>query len=225
MAKIAVDIDDTLYSFGSVAKDALFRLAEEHDDRGLRSAAYTPSTQWRIPHDVAGGDMWMKAIELSHRPEVIAAQEPYSGSVETITALRDEGHEIIYISNRDEKASEPTYEWLENRGFPIGKHSQSAHLKCLWGDKIPHLRDCQYIIDDRPSTLIRFVFDFDWHDQNPDTERKGFSLHTPYNENLTDIENIYLAPSWAGLNYYLVEKGLLSEPAYEALGLLGEDLG
>jgi hypothetical protein len=51
---------------------------------------------------------------------------------------------------------------------------------------------------------------------NPDIpERKGFGIHAPHNTNLTDVKNVYLAPTWAGLNYYLVRKGLLEEPAYD----------
>lgn len=213
MSKIAVDIDDTLYSFGRVAKDALFHLARERDDKDILNAAYTESLQWRTPNDVAGNEVWMEAIELAHQPEVILQQPAYPGAAQTLRALVDAGHELIYVSNRSEAVTEATNQWLEDNDFPNPK------AKCLWGDKMPHLRQCQYIIDDRASTLIRFVNDFEYSYRGLRLAiprlRLGFGLHYAHNTNLTDAPNIYLAPSWAGLNYFFVKKGLLDEPAYE----------
>lgn len=226
MPKIAVDIDDTLYSFDAVAKDALFHLAQERGDMSILQAAYTESLQWRTPADVAGLETWMEAIEIAHRPEVIEQQPPYPGAAETLQALVENGHELMYISNRDEEAQEATMGWLIANGFPMD-YDGLPNLKCLHGDKIPHLRDCQYIIDDRVSTLVRFVTDYAWKqwygsEGRPDKVRRAFGIHHPHNTNLTDLEKIYLAPSWAGLNHYMVGKGLLKEPAYEPFGHLKE---
>lgn len=213
--------DDTLYSFGAVAKDALFHLAQERDDKDILNAAYTESMQWRTPNDVAGSGVWMEAIEMAHRPEVIAKQPAYPGAAETLYALKDAGHELIYISNRDVNATDTTRRWLLKNNFPDPRDSIGVSLQCLWGDKIPYLKDCQYIIDDRASTLIRFVYNNGWKENHTEEEaRMGFSLHHSHNTNLTDIPNIYLAPSWAGLNYYFVRKGLLDEPTYEPFGHL-----
>lgn len=236
MAKIAVDIDDTLYSFRDASKDALFFLAQKYDDKEILSAAYTEALQWRTLHDVAGGEILAEAIELAHSPEVMAQQRPYLGASETCVALVREGHELLFISNRDEKSAEPTREWLWDNDFPVRQPptygygnedspwANPAELKCLWGDKIPHLSDCQYIIDDRVSTLIRFTTDFVWHRNHDDgqegSRRIGFGLHAPHNTNLTDVRNVILAPTWYGLNYYLVRKGLLQEPAYDPFGHL-----
>ena len=220
MAKIAVDIDDTLYSFRDIAKDALFHLAQERGDKEILSAAYTEALQWRTLADVAGNETLMEAIELAHSPEVMNQTLPFRGAPETLYALVNQGHELIYISNRDEKAADATRNWLLRHSFPDPGSTFGVELKCLWGDKIPHLTDCQYIIDDRASTLIKFVHDYDWERRHMDragveNPRKGFGIHAPHNTNLTDVKNIYLAPTWGGLNYYFVRKGLLDEVAYD----------
>lgn len=51
--------------------------------------------------------------------------------------------------------------------------------------------------------------------------RKAFVKAYPYNQAATDIPGLYIAQTWAGLNEYLVSKGLLPEPATIPLGVLG----
>jgi hypothetical protein len=224
MAKIAVDIDDTLYSFRDISKDALFHLAQKKGDKEILSAAYTEALQWRTLADVAGDDVLMEAIELAHSPAVMNQQPAFRGAPETLYGLVDNGHELIYISNRDEDSADATRNWLLKNNFPDPGSTFGVELKCLWGDKIPHLTDCQYIIDDRVSTLISFVYNRGWGEDHTEEEgRKGFGIHAPHNTNLTDVKNVYLAPTWAGLNYYLVRKGLLSEPAYDPFKHLNQE--
>jgi hypothetical protein len=216
VAKIAIDIDDTLYDFGSVAKDALFRIANERGDKDVFKGMYSPATQWRMPNDYAGTETWMEAIRLSHRPEVILSQTPFPGAAETLRALYDR-HDLMYISNRAEEAESATEDWLYENGFPLGS---GAELVCTMADKLPLMKDCQYLIDDRPRTLVLFTQDHHWWRSHGSLdERKAFGRQTTYNENLTDVPNIYLAPSWAGIGYYLTRKGILDKQPYDALGL------
>jgi hypothetical protein len=217
VAKIAIDIDDTLYDFGSVAKDALFRIANERGDKDLFKGVYSPATQWRHPNDYAGSETWMEAIRLSHQPEVILAQTPFPGAADTLNALYEHGHDLMYISNRAEEAEEATQEWLAANGFPLG-HDAEVEVVCTMAAKMPLMKDCQYLIDDRPRTLVLFTQDHHWwRGHGSLEERRAFGRQTPYNENLTDLPNIYLAPSWAGIGYYLVRKGLLDKQPHEAL--------
>ena len=151
---------------------------------------------------------------------MIKEQIPFPGAADTIRALWREGASILYISNRDEKSEKATYEWLKQHKFPIEENSKACKLVCTMEDKLELVSDCQYIIDDRPKTLVEFVYDYDWQHDHEGEQRQGFGILSPYNENLTDIPNIYLAPSWAGLNYYLVNKGLLEVPAHRPLDYL-----
>ena len=65
--------------------------------------------------------------------------------------------------------------------------------------------DCQYIIDDRPKTLVEFVYDSNWQKETTPA-RKGFGLFCEYNRALTDVPGIYLAPNWTLLEKYIEEK-------------------
>lgn len=226
MARIAVDIDSTLYDFETPAREAFLTLAEKYDDKSLFMGAYHPWTEWRSPADVCGLDRWLEAIAICHDEDAILAQKPFAGAVETCHALQEEGHTLLYISNRATEATDATREWLDRCGF-LREH---AEVIALMGDKKPHMAECQYLIDDRPKTAIEFVYDHDWHNgigpswDGPDLDgpyddyyskhaRRAFVKAYPYNQNLTDIPKMYLAPTWAGLNYYLVSKGVLSKPA------------
>lgn len=203
MAKIACDIDDTMYDFCGAARQELAHW-EGPDALRARQVAYALWSDWRSPNDLCGG-FWLDVIAKVHAPESIVGQEPFPGAVDVLWDLSNAGHELTYISTRDPKAYEPTAQWLGEQGFPSGD------LNCTYDSKIPHIRECQYLIDDRPKTLVEFVYDFHWKhkygSENEDMKRVGFGLHGMPNLSLTDIPGVYLAPSWALLRTYLVEKG------------------
>lgn len=227
MSRIAIDIDSTLYNFDTPAREAFIKLAQETGNSEYLRGAYHPWTEWRSPADACGLDAWLDAIALCHSEEIILAQKPFNGAVETCQALVDEGHELIYISNRVVESEEATHQWLKEWGFPLDRSIieveewHGGHvLKVLTSDKAPFLRDCQYLIDDRPKTAIDFVYDFEWqqryglmHDDTtaPELKRRAFLIAYPYNQALTDIPHLYLAPAWSGIASYLVSKGVLSD--------------
>jgi hypothetical protein len=203
VAKIAIDIDSTLYDFASLACQTMGEIAEERGDERLRNAAYSTTwTEWRTPIDLAGEEAWNEVVDRCHKPEVILAQRAYVGAREELWDLDDAGHELVYVSNRNPSTFDATDAWLAVWAFPEGK------LLCHSEDKLMSIRDCQYLIDDRPKTLVGFVYDSGpWPDQDGwGGNRRAFGLVTPYNRNLTDVPGIYLAPSWPLLGRYLREK-------------------
>lgn len=205
---IAIDIDDTLYSFRDAAIEALSEQlanSESPMERDLvAQAIYTPWTQWRTPHDMLG-DMWMETINIVHDHEMILSQRPYQHAVEVLNKLSEAGQDLIYISNRATETYEATYQWLENNGFPteVSRH----HLVCTDQNKAPFIRNCQYLIDDRTKTIVEFLYDLEWRNSQA-VDRVAFGLMKQYNENLTDVPNVYLSPTWTGLDYYFQKKGL-----------------
>jgi hypothetical protein len=316
VAKIAVDIDSTLYDFETPAREAFTLLAQERDDKSLLRGAYDPWTEWRSPADACGLEVWLEAIAMVHDADSILAQTPYNGAVETCQALAEEGHELLYISNRATETAEATRDWLFHWDFPLDddvdlREATEWHgghaLKVLTTDKRPFIKDCQYLIDDRAKTVVDFIYDYDWETKvrrgaeriaaagpnvdSPELEdyekilgvclddyyriedlrkqldelagpatasleqelqnalevaqdmhrqdmerlseysqelskayveantRRAFVIAYPYNQALTDVPRLYLAPTWAGLNVYLVSKGVLSKPAYHPLGV------
>jgi hypothetical protein len=224
MAKIAIDLDSTIYDFETPAREAFTQLAEKHNDPGYLRGAYCAWTEWRSPADAHGLDAWMEAIALCHDADVISQQRPFDGAVETCDALWREGHKLLYISNRATESLDATSTWLSDWGF---LHDDDK-VVCMMEDKRPYIEDCQYIIDDRPKTVVDFIYDYEWrhrmetvwddHGENMKWEdfwdrncRRAFVKAYPYNQNLTDIPHLYLAPTWLGISAYLVSKGVLSE--------------
>ena len=202
MSKVAVDIDDSLYDFGSLAQEMIIQLATETNDKRLRKAAYSAWNEWRTPNDFLEGE-WQKIIDMCHRDHVIRSQMPFKNAVTTLRKIFSAGNDIIYISNRSEDAYSATYEWLQTHGFP-----QSNSLVCTTENKAPFIEDCRYIIDDRPKTLVEFVYDYDWQRSEWDGQlsRVAFGLLCEYNRALTDVPGIYLAPNWTLLEKYIEEK-------------------
>lgn len=203
MSKIAVDIDDTLYSFTALAREVL---AEEVDNKLYNRAAYAPWTEWRTPPDLLGLDEWIKVIDRCHDDEKILSRDPFPGCQDVLAELAEE-HELVYVSNRMTERQEATEKWLDNNNFPLGE------VICAQNhDKKSYLTDVQYIIDDRPKTLVQFVHDHDWQGD----QRVAFGLMTEYNRSLTDVPNIYLAPpsNWNLLRHYFIKAGVLTEKVY-----------
>lgn len=217
MARIAVDIDDTLYSFTALARRVMTKLGFETGDKQMIAAAYASWPEWRSPTDLLGVERWLEIIDLCHDNDLITQQEPHLGAAETCRALMAAGHELLYISNRATETEDATATWLTRNGFMSFADvvDNKAELMCLMGDKTPHIAQCQYFIDDRPKNLIQFVYDYDWQNKwgsnRDDKKRRAFGLTTEFNRALTDVPRIYLAPTWSGLNYYLQSKGLLEE--------------
>jgi hypothetical protein len=222
MATFAVDIDDTLYSFGDLAREVVADVGAKTYDENLIRAAYTPWGEWRIPPDVMGLDTWLEIIELCHTDEMILAQIPYKGAYDGLWNIINSGHDIVYISNRREDSHGATANWLELHGFPYATgYDESgdsligrASLVCTTGNKHPFISHCQYLIDDRPKTLVEFVYDYDWKNKHgSDTNhRKGFGLYKEFNSSLTDVPGVYLAPTWVLLEKHMAKKGILREP-------------
>lgn len=204
MAKIGIDIDDTLCSFTDQARSLLANWPDAIYADRARQAAYSPWTQWRMAADLCDG-FWQDVIDKCHEPDMIMANQPYPGAVEVIQALHKRGHHLFYISNRHPSRHEPTAAWLEKNGFPMDT------LLCTYDAKLPWIADCQYLIDDRPKTLVEFVYDYNWKNyhgsENQSKARRGFGIMTPANQSFTDVPKVYLAPNWKLLRRYLALKG------------------
>lgn len=201
---IGVDVDDTLYSFAQAAREELADWTGPDRER-FRSAAYAQWTDWRSADELCDG-RFFDVIKKVHSDAVIKRQKPFPGSKKVLKELDEAGHRMRYITSRDGKCKTATADWLfDVCGFPEGE------LICSYDDKIPRISDCRYIIDDRPKTLVQFVYDFQYKYKHGSEHKKrmGFGIHATQNMSLTDVPGIYLAPTWGLLRRYLVEKGEL----------------
>ena len=203
MARIAIDIDSTLYNFESPMRQAFLDLAAAKGDKETYyRGAYQSWVEWRSPTDVCGLDPFVEALDIVHSPTVINEQVPFPGAAETVQELMAH-HDVFFISNRSEEEDVifATERWI--RGHIT--EEEDVEVICTSKDKKPWLDDCAYLIDDRPKTLVEFVYD------GPSVwgKRKAFGLMYEYNRGLTDLHNIYLAPTWGGLRSYLEAKAVL----------------
>jgi hypothetical protein len=196
MSVVAIDIDETLYSFDEEIRETFFELAIERGEKVLLKGAYSLNQEWRNLTDVLGTEIALEAIDRVHSRQ--QEMTPFKGAVETVCELA-ENHRIKYVTSRLSRYWDSTDYWLSKNGFPEGD------LVCSTHDKREHLLECQYLVDDRPMTIINFLFDKEW--DGP--QRKAFGLWRAYNHNLTDIKNVYLAPNWVGLAYYLKRKEVI----------------
>jgi len=196
--KMAVDVDSTLYDFETPFRQAYLDLALESGNKDYFRGAYHGWFEWRSPLDSCGDEAFEKAIEKVHSVDMIKSRQCFDGAVETLTRFNGE---IKYVSSRDPDLVYATAEWIKESGLPEGE------VVCMLDNKLPYLDDCAYLIDDRPKTLCDFVYEK--ADVYAD-RRKGFGLLYEYNRALTDIDNIFLAPTWAGINFYLNREGVLN---------------
>lgn len=194
---MAVDVDSTLYDFETPFRQAYLDLALERGDKDYFRGAYHGWFEWRSPIDSCGDEAFNQALERVHSPDCILSRRCFDGAVETLN--RYEG-EIRYVSSRRPELVYVTAEWIKESGLPEGE------VICMTDDKMNYLDDCTYLIDDRPKTLCDFVYG--------KPGRVGFGLLYEYNRALTDIDNIFLAPTWAGIKFYLEREEVLKEEEY-----------
>lgn len=161
--------------------------------------AYSNNYEWRnlVDHDQK---LAFEAIEIVHKRA--DSYKPFDRAVDTLWEVYESGQEILYIGARKEIHNEVTLEFLSFNGFPEGELICADPSK----GKLGYLTECQYLIDDRPRTIFEFLYDKEWEGDS----RKAFALWRPYNQNLTDLKGLYLAPTWGGLRYYLKKKGVIT---------------
>lgn len=237
MSTIAIDVDSTLYDFEAPSREAMYKMYRETGDETYMRGAYMPWTEWRTPTDTLGLEKWLGVIAMVHDSEIIRTRRPFDGAVETCQALMRQGHTLLYISNRATDAQQATEDWLGQCGFtdPEGHFVWHWKVLCTDEDKQQYMAECQYLIDDRPKTVVNFIYDYNWKygvehaaralsDAGFDPtahQRKAFVKGYAYNQALTDVPNCYVAMDWYGLNEYLVRKGVLSEAAVQPLSVNG----
>jgi uncharacterized protein len=173
--RIAIDIDSTLHHYW----DTLAAVAKRRFGVEL---PYERQTVWEI--DALRPEQVRAAVEETHRPEYIAAAEPYPGAVETINAWRAAGHFIHITSHRRGEAYEATERWLRRIGLEFDE------LYCSQ-DKVTHAVEIgiDLLIDDKPSDLLRAL----------EAGMTAATLMHPWDKDICAEEDVICAPDWPTL--------------------------
>jgi uncharacterized HAD superfamily protein len=173
--RIAVDIDSTLHPYW----DTLAAVAKKRFGVDL---PYERQTVWEI--DALRPEQVRAAVDETHRPEHIAAAEPYPGAVETVNAWHADGHFIHITSHRRDDAYEATKAWLDRIGLAYDE------LHCSQ-DKVSHAIEIgiDLLIDDKPADLLRAL----------DAGMTVATLMHPWNADICAEEDIVCAEDWPAL--------------------------
>lgn len=169
--KFGFDIDDTLINLREYA----FHLYNKKLNQNVSMDVFRELKMLEI-HEAfglekeAGGEMWKSLAEDIYFNECPA----FEGALELLHELKDEGHEIYYITSRHGKHCERTRDWMLNQGFPVAE----GHFFCGMKDEekinIIHSLQLDYYFDDKPAVLETLI----------DTETKVFIIDQSYNQHV-----------------------------------------
>lgn len=137
MAKIIIDIDNTLWDLAPVLYE---RLSEEVP----HMPHYSEWKSWHFWKGFVTAERLYGIIKDVHMEQ--DRFEPYGGSRGFLQLLRERGFYMIIASHREQETLAPTRRWLEKNGLPFDE----IHLSY---DKSVLFDNCWGVVDDSPVTL------------------------------------------------------------------------
>lgn len=204
METVAVDIDDTLVPFSDKIREEFFNLAIESGDKKYLKGAYADFNEWRGMSDLFDMKTMLGVFSRVHEKQW--EDKPYPNASGVLRELAKK-YEIKYVTCREERFREHVRTFLFGSWFPKG---ELVILDPFVHDKKEAIQDCDILIEDRPKTIFEFLkMDEGIKSNIISGERIVFGLWKSHNRNLTDIPNVYLAPTWRGIQYYMKKKGVL----------------
>ena len=103
---------------------------------------------WNGLHHLGGFDdmraFWSWAAPKEHRRSIFRHLEPYPGAVDSLHALRDEGHRIVIVTTKPHWAHTDTLRWLADHEIPTAEIHMTDHKYEV---------DCDAYLDDAPHVL------------------------------------------------------------------------
>ena len=113
MSRIGVDLDDVVCSY----VPALLQFINTQ-----HGTEYTVADvkQWNIHECIEREEQFVKAA-MDHfmYSGGFSNLQPIPGAIETINRLKNNGHQIYFITSRSSKATHDTYEWMDAHGLGI----------------------------------------------------------------------------------------------------------
>lgn len=107
-------------------------------------------------------------------------------------------YDVYFLSNRNEGSQLATERWVAEHIL------DNPEVVCTMDSKSNWLKDTSVLLDDRPKTLVEFIYSYGPEDA------LAFGKMYEYNRSLTDLEGIWLSPTWGGIEDYLEVKGVLN---------------
>lgn len=186
--KFGFDIDDTLIQLRQHA----FHLYNQKLNKQVNLEEFNVLKTLEIHEPFGltaeeGGKLWKSLAEEIYFTNC----PPFPNAVEVLNSLAKEGHEIYYITARDEQYGEKTKEWLIKNGFPVDEEKFYCGMKDE--EKIKIIQDLQldYYFDDKPAVLETLL----------ELPLKVYTIDNSYNKHV----NIPRMSSWSELEELLNE--------------------
>lgn len=148
--RFGFDIDDTLINL----REHAFEIYKKKLKQNLSTDVFHALNRVEIHEpfgltEEEGQELWRNTVE-----EIFYTDCPaFSGALETLTELHEEGHDIYYITARPKEHGIRTREWMKKKGFPVRDdrffYGMEDH------EKINIIKDLEldYYVDDKPAVL------------------------------------------------------------------------
>ena len=134
--RIGIDLDNVTYPF----VEQLHPIAEHILQRRLLAPIkWDFYTEWGI-----GGDEFGELLQHAWKQHGLwAVGTPIEGSREVIEWLRDDGHEVIFVTHRPPYAQPETYDWLDHWNLRVYDEE-------VFFTENKHLVNVDLMLDDAP---------------------------------------------------------------------------
>ncbi|MDQ0270530.1 5' nucleotidase, NT5C type [Cytobacillus purgationiresistens] len=141
--------------------------------------------------DEEGYEMWKDSLEEIYFTDC----PPFSGVIDLLQQLTEQGHEIYYITARKPAYCEQTKQWLIDNGFPV----KNDHFYCGMKDeeKVQIIKELQldFYFDDKPEVLNTLL----------EETVKCFVKDQSYNQHI----KLPRFKDWSKLELQLLEKNVI----------------
>ena len=176
-----IDLDGICFDFGG----AFNKWLSEHTDLDIPPMEEITSYYWYENVDGLSDDVFWDEFHKFGKADGYFALSLIPGAREGLFAIRDAGHDIMYITNRPDYAQEQTTRALFLHGFPNPDKLVLAH-----GAKAPVIREhgVDVFIDDSPRTIAEIC---------ANTEAKIYCMDYPFNRDIHDVHNYTRVRSWS----------------------------
>ncbi|GAB3044564.1 5' nucleotidase, NT5C type [Virgibacillus ainsalahensis] len=148
--RFGFDIDDTLINL----REHAFNIYKEKLNKHVSRDDFLELRRVEI-HELfglseeQGKEMWKDSMEEVYYTTCL----PFPGAIEMLDELKEQGHEIFYITARPKGHGERTKKWMKEQGFPIRDDRFFSGMKD--NEKVHIIKDLQldYYVDDKPVVL------------------------------------------------------------------------
>ncbi|WP_309867952.1 5' nucleotidase, NT5C type [Bacillus sp. SLBN-46] len=169
--KFGFDIDDTLINL----REHAFHLYNKKLQLTIPIEEFHSLTTLEIHKpfglsDQEGSKMWNDSLEEIYYTDCL----PFPNAVEVINELKQDGHEIYYITSRPLVHCERSRKWLVNAGFPVVEGSFYCGMKDSEKINIIKQLGLGYYFDDKPAVLETLI----------ESGPRVFMKHSSYNQHI-----------------------------------------